>query len=199
MATAYPGALDNFANPAATDPMNSAAVPHAAQHANANDAIEAIEALLGITSNPWPGGINSVGQSSKFGVGAVGGAGTYAQISGTPTEVYFQAFGTPADIGVIFQPKGTSGYTFRKGDGSTAMTLDNAGVVQASGSLRCGADSGGLAGFTTITAIFAIGNGAGVNLTTPAKGTGGGPSSTQAGQWVKIYLGGAIHWIPAFS
>ena len=46
MSTNYPGALDNFTNPTATDSLNSVTVPHADQHANANDAIEAIEATL---------------------------------------------------------------------------------------------------------------------------------------------------------
>lgn len=50
MATAYPGGLDNFTNPTASDTLNSATVPHAEQHANANDAIEAIEGELG--TNP---------------------------------------------------------------------------------------------------------------------------------------------------
>lgn len=45
MTTAYPGGIDNFTNPASTDTMS--AVPHDEQHANANDAIEAIETALG--------------------------------------------------------------------------------------------------------------------------------------------------------
>ena len=40
-------------NPTAADTLNSATVPHADQHANANDAIEAIEATLGV--NPQGG------------------------------------------------------------------------------------------------------------------------------------------------
>lgn len=46
MASNYPGALDNLTNPAPTD--TQATVSHAAQHANANDAIEAIQAELGV-------------------------------------------------------------------------------------------------------------------------------------------------------
>lgn len=45
MATNYPGSLDSLTNPAAGDALNSPS--HAGQHANANDAIEAIEAELG--------------------------------------------------------------------------------------------------------------------------------------------------------
>ena len=46
MTTVYPGALDALTNPTSTDTL--ASVPHDQQHANANDAIEAIEAELGI-------------------------------------------------------------------------------------------------------------------------------------------------------
>jgi|GEM_PF-4098987 hypothetical protein len=48
MTTAYPAALDQFSNPSGTDPNNSAAVRHSTQHANANDAIEALQAKVGI-------------------------------------------------------------------------------------------------------------------------------------------------------
>ena len=48
MTSAYPGAIDNFTNPSSGDTLDSATVPHATQHSNANDAIEAIETELGI-------------------------------------------------------------------------------------------------------------------------------------------------------
>ena len=48
MASSYPGGLDAFTNPTASDTLDSATVPHAAQHSNANDAIEAIESTLGV-------------------------------------------------------------------------------------------------------------------------------------------------------
>ena len=46
--TNFPTALDAFSNPAPTDTLDSVAVPHAAQHANANDAIEALQAKVGV-------------------------------------------------------------------------------------------------------------------------------------------------------
>ena len=58
MATSYPSGLDNFTNPSSTDKLDSATVPHAAQHANTNDAIEAIQVELGL--NP-KGASESVG------------------------------------------------------------------------------------------------------------------------------------------
>jgi hypothetical protein len=50
MATNYPGALDSLTNPTATDTLDSVTVPHASQHTDINDAVEAIEAELG--TNP---------------------------------------------------------------------------------------------------------------------------------------------------
>lgn len=47
MATNYPSTLDSFTNPTATDTLDSATVPHAAQHDNINDAVVAIETELG--------------------------------------------------------------------------------------------------------------------------------------------------------
>ena len=47
MATNYPTTLDTFTNPTSTDTLDSATVPHAAQHDNINDAVTAIETALG--------------------------------------------------------------------------------------------------------------------------------------------------------
>jgi len=55
MATNYPSSLDSFVNPTASDSLGSATVPHASEHANANDAIVAIETVLGAS----PAGTNS--------------------------------------------------------------------------------------------------------------------------------------------
>ena len=49
MPTQYPDDFDEFQNPEPNSFLNSTAVPHAQQHANANDAIEAIEHILGLT------------------------------------------------------------------------------------------------------------------------------------------------------
>ena len=48
MATNFPSGLDSFTNPSATDSMDSVSVPHASQHANLNDAVEALEAKVGV-------------------------------------------------------------------------------------------------------------------------------------------------------
>lgn len=50
MATSFPTGLDALTNPLSTDTLVSPS--HADQHANANDAIEAIEAQIGTTAAP---------------------------------------------------------------------------------------------------------------------------------------------------
>jgi hypothetical protein len=49
MATNFPTSLDSLTNPATTDQLNSPS--HAAQHANANDAIEQLQAKVGVNSS----------------------------------------------------------------------------------------------------------------------------------------------------
>lgn len=51
MATNFPTSLDVLSNPTSSTPTNSSTLGHAAQHANVNDAIEALEAKVGIDSS----------------------------------------------------------------------------------------------------------------------------------------------------
>jgi hypothetical protein len=46
MATNFPTSLDSLTNPSATDTLDSP--PHDEQHADANDAIEALQAKVGV-------------------------------------------------------------------------------------------------------------------------------------------------------
>ena len=46
MTTSYPSGLDSLSNPSSGDPLSNPS--HSAQHANANDAIEAIETAIGV-------------------------------------------------------------------------------------------------------------------------------------------------------
>ncbi len=49
MATNFPTSLDALTNPQSTDPLTSPS--HADQHANANDAIEALQAKVGVNGS----------------------------------------------------------------------------------------------------------------------------------------------------
>ena len=48
MPTNYPNSLDILINPTASDSLNSDIVPHAKQHSDLNDAVEAIQTVVGI-------------------------------------------------------------------------------------------------------------------------------------------------------
>lgn len=49
MATNFPTSLDSLTNPISSDPLNNPS--HADQHANVNDAVEALEAKVGVDSS----------------------------------------------------------------------------------------------------------------------------------------------------
>lgn len=49
MATSFPTSLDSLTNPLSTDTLANPS--HSAQHANANDAIEALQAKVGVNSS----------------------------------------------------------------------------------------------------------------------------------------------------
>ena len=51
MSTVFPTQLDAFTNPTGQTPTNSSVTPHAEQHSNANDAIEALQAKVGIDNS----------------------------------------------------------------------------------------------------------------------------------------------------
>ena len=53
MAIQYPAALDNFINPTSSDRLDSVTVPHHQQHTDLNDAVEAIQTVIGL--NPAGG------------------------------------------------------------------------------------------------------------------------------------------------
>jgi hypothetical protein len=51
MASNFPSSLDSFTNPSSTDAMDSVSVPHATQHSDLNDAVEALQAKVGADSS----------------------------------------------------------------------------------------------------------------------------------------------------
>ena len=48
MAIQYPNSLDVLINPGPNDTLNSQTVPHYQQHSDLNDAVEALQTVLGI-------------------------------------------------------------------------------------------------------------------------------------------------------
>ena len=60
MPTNFPTLLDEFSNPSGADAQSSAPVLHSAQHVNANDAIEALQAKVGIDNSEDPTSIDYI-------------------------------------------------------------------------------------------------------------------------------------------
>ena len=79
MATQYPNNLDNFSNPTSLDNLNSVTVPHATQHANLNDAVEAIEATLGLSPQGGYSSVKTRIENIENYVSVLTGSSTYIQ------------------------------------------------------------------------------------------------------------------------
>ena len=76
MATNFPTSLDSLTNPTATDTLDSP--PHDTQHADANDAIEAIQAKVGVDGS-------AVTTSHEYRINSIEELNTNAQVGTTYT------------------------------------------------------------------------------------------------------------------
>ena len=85
MATSYPGALDDFADPTPTSRQN--APSHAGQHKNVNDAIEAVEGELGTdpsgTESTVKARLEKIEDGTRLGVDSVGSSQIAANAVGS--------------------------------------------------------------------------------------------------------------------
>ena len=91
MSTLFPTAIDTLANPTSASNLNEVGLEHHLQHANANDAIEALETRVGITNSVDPLSLTkriAVLESITFVVetptGAVDSLNMVYTLSGTP-------------------------------------------------------------------------------------------------------------------
>ena len=80
MAINYPSSLDNFTNPQPSDTLDSVAAPHATQHSDLNDAVEALQAKVGADSSAV-----TTSHDYKLTNGVIP-AGTTAQRPSSPTN-----------------------------------------------------------------------------------------------------------------
>jgi hypothetical protein len=81
MPTNFPTSVDNFTNPTANDSLNLPS--HSTQHANSNDAIEAVESfLLGTSGNAFTAWTPTV-SSSAGSITTKSGSGVYTQVGKT--------------------------------------------------------------------------------------------------------------------
>jgi hypothetical protein len=103
MATNYPTSLDNFTNPLSTDSQDSPS--HSLQHADANDAIEALETKVGVGSAPAGSAVNGYALTvTTGGTSTWQPSGAFIPIATGGTVAY--TFGS-ADQGKILEFNGT--------------------------------------------------------------------------------------------
>lgn len=89
MTTLYPQGLDNFTNPTPADNLNNPLVLHSDEHANANDAIEALEKWVGVSGSINPATIeyrvnHVTGTAGPPGPAGAGNAGIMGENYGVP-------------------------------------------------------------------------------------------------------------------
>lgn len=143
MTTAFPGALDSFVNPQATDTQD--AVPHADQHANINDGMAAVQAKVGVTSS-------TDHNSHDFKLSLVTGSGTAVSsdnFSGTSYGTNTGDQNLFSTIVVSGQPSivatGTSSSLTLFVSGATLTTNTGNGSILLSVSTSTGGGSGEIA------------------------------------------------------
>ena len=143
MTTAYPGGIDNFTNPTSTDTLSSATVPHASEHANANDAIKAIETELG--TNP-KGSYASVSARLAASTGSIttwrkAAAGGETSLSGTDdfsTTLAYTVGQEQVFINGVLLERGVD-YTATTGSsitGLTALVASDIAIIISVGSFN---------------------------------------------------------------
>jgi hypothetical protein len=103
MATNYPTSLDAFVNPTTSDSLNSPS--HSLQHADTNDAIEALETKVGVGAAPAGSAANGYALTvTTGGTSTWQPSGAYIPVASGGTVSY--TFGS-ADQGKILEFNGT--------------------------------------------------------------------------------------------
>lgn len=117
MATNFPTTLDALANPTGSNTLNSPS--HSAQHANANDAIEALEAKVGVNSSAVTTSLdyktrvwNPIGEITMW-------------ATNTAPTGWLVCDGSPISRSTYIDLFGVLGTTYGAGDGSTTFNLPN--------------------------------------------------------------------------
>jgi microcystin-dependent protein len=120
MATNFPTSLDGLTNPAAGDTLN--APSHSTQHANSNDAIEALQTKVGVDSS-------AVTTSLDYKVRIGNPVGEIAMWStNTAPTGWLLCDGTPANrstYSALHSLMQAAGYPYGAGNGSTTFGIPN--------------------------------------------------------------------------
>lgn len=164
MSTNYPSSLDSLANPldnTLTSGGGNAALGHAKQHADANDAIEAIETTIGITNST---DVNSIQYKLT----------QKADANHQHTLAHIAAAGTP------------SATTYLRGDGTWSTPSGGGGGAGVISIITSSGTWTKPVGCTSIMVeVIGGGGGGGLCIDQLVPEGGGFPTSGQAGQYAK--------------
>lgn len=168
MAISFPSSLDSFSNPTSTDLLENvvAALDHDVQHSNANDAIEALEAKVGVNSS-------AVTTSHDYKLSAVTGS-EKALTSGTSTQTVSGLTLTSPVVNVTSDATGdmyyrSAGGVFTRlpiGSNTNILSVSSAGIPE----WIANPDTSNAS--TTVKGIVEIGTQAEVDAGTDTGGTG---------------------------
>jgi hypothetical protein len=205
MAINYPTSLDNFTNPQPSDTLDSVAAPHATQHSDLNDAVEALQAKVGVDNSAvttsldykisdheykLTNGIIPVGTTAQRPASPVAGmirfnseTGAVESYDGTEwlnlSDVFSGSGGTKVESGAFTYHTFTSSGNFVV---QSSGTVDALIVAGGGGASSGGGGAGGivsLASYAITAGTYAVvvgSGGAGQNPGT-SHGTNGGNSS----------------------
>lgn len=126
MTSNFPSSLDDFSNPTAADSLNTANVIHSDQHSNGNDAIEAIEAWVGISGT-------SARASHEYRIKSLEGKPNPQELIGIMGWDEGQPLGTGTILNVVgaganFSISGTVLNLSVQGGGSSFAGVDQIGI-----------------------------------------------------------------------
>jgi hypothetical protein len=169
LAINYPTSLDNFTNPSATSSLDSPS--HSLQHSDANDALEALEAKVGIGASPAGSATSGQILTAQGGGTALWQGGAW--ISYTPTFTNFTLGNGTLDYAAYQQIGKTVIVRIRVVLGSTSSVSGNINIslpITSKNYTQTHVDLGGAlindSGSATYGAYFGFGNTTSVNLNT---------------------------------
>jgi hypothetical protein len=174
MATSFPASLDTLTNPTSGDSLNSPS--HSGQHADANDAIEALQAKVGVDSSAVTTSLDYklrfqsapvlISPEERWTVSATAATGTVNVDVATTSAWYYTT-------------DASANWTFNiRGDGST--TLDSSLVVGDSVTVAFAVTNGATAYYPTAFQVDG-------SAVTPKWQGGSAPSSGNASS-VDVYV-----------
>ena len=130
MTTLFPNGIDTFVNPVATDALNSGTVPHTSQHDNLNDAVLAIETLLGVNATkilPNVAGKNAI-INGGMDIWQRGTSNTNTISTSNFGSDRWQCYSGVAGRTVTQQPSGLTGFRyclrFQRDSGNAVATVN---------------------------------------------------------------------------